>query len=48
MEFAFRENSHVTKNWKKKKKKKKKKTFPKEFFNNIGLKVGEYKYIYIF
>ena len=23
-------------------------TFPKEFFNKIWLKVGKYKYIYIF
>ena len=39
-EFSFRENSHVTKIWKT--------TFPKEFFNEIWLKVGEHEYIYIF
>ena len=31
-----------------KKKNKKKNTFPMEFFNEIWLKVGEHKYIYIF
>ena len=30
-----------------KKKKKKKKTFPKEFFIEIWLIIGDYKYIYI-
>ena len=39
-EFSLREKSHVTKNWKT--------TFPKEFFNKIGLKVAEHEYIYIF
>ena len=29
-------------------KKKKKNNFPKEFFNEIWLKIGEYKFIYIF
>ena len=37
--FLFRKNSHVTKIWKT--------TFPKEFFNEIWLKV-EHEYIYIF
>ena len=30
------------------KKKKKKNTFPIEFFNEIWLKVGEHKYLFIF
>ena len=42
-EFSFRKNSHVTKILKT--------TFPKDFFNKIWLnmlKVGKYKYIFIF
>ena len=39
-EFSFRENSHVTKI--------RKTIFPMEFYNEIWLKVGEHKYIYIF
>ena len=38
--FRFRKISHVTKIWKT--------TFPKEFFSEIWLKVGEHEYIYIF
>ena len=38
--FLFRENSHVTKIWKT--------TVPKEFSNEIWLKVGEHECIYIF
>ena len=37
--FCFCANSHVTKIWKT--------TFPKEFFNNIWLKIGEHEYTYI-
>ena len=33
----------LAKIWKKKKKKKKKNTFPKEFLNEIWLKVGEHE-----
>ena len=43
--FSFRKNSQVTKIWKKKKTQY---YFPKEFFNEIWLKVGEHEYIYIF
>ena len=38
--FLFLENSHVTKMWKN--------TFPKEFFNEILLKVREHEYVDIF
>ena len=37
--FLFRVISILAKIWKN--------TFPKEFFNEIWLKVGEYEYIYI-
>ena len=36
-EFLFREKSHVTKIWKT--------TFPKEFFNEIWLKLEDHEYI---
>ena len=36
-EFSFREKSHVTKIWKT--------TFPKEFFNEIWLKLEDHEYI---
>ena len=37
--LSFRKNSHVTKIWQT--------TFPKEFFNEIWLKVEEHEGIYI-